>query len=54
MIYGIGVDIVEVNKIKKIIERSGDNLAKRIFRDTELEIYYKKKTPFYFYQSVFP
>lgn len=48
MIYGIGIDIVEVNKIKKIVKRSGDKLANRIFRESELNLYYKKKIQFVF------
>lgn len=42
MIYGIGVDILEIDKIKKIVESRGDRLAKRIFRDSELARYYEK------------
>lgn len=52
MIYGIGIDIVEINRIKKIIEYSGDKLAKRIFRKSELEIYYKKKILFISYPKL--
>lgn len=52
MIYGIGIDIVEINKIERIIENSGDRLAKRIFRESELKIYYKKKIQFVFYPNV--
>lgn len=43
MIYGVGIDIVEVYKIKKIVTYSGDKLAKRIFSTSEWEIYQKRK-----------
>lgn len=43
MIYGIGVDIVEVYKIKRIVACSGDKLAKRILSISELKIYQQKK-----------
>lgn len=53
MIYGIGMDIVEIKRIKKIVEWSGDKLAKRIFRASELEIYYRKKYSIRFLSSRF-
>lgn len=53
MIHGIGIDIVEINKIEKIVERSGDKLAKRIFRKSELAIYYKVKYPIRFLSKRF-
>jgi len=40
MIKGIGIDIIEVKRIKKIIERYGDRFYKRIL--TEKEIKYCK------------
>lgn len=51
--YGIGIDIVEINRIKKIVEWSGDKLAKRIFRESELEIYYQKKCSIQFLSNRF-
>lgn len=43
MIRGIGIDIVEIDKIEKVVIRFGDKLARRIFRESELKVYYKKK-----------
>lgn len=43
MIYGIGVDIVEICEIKRILSYSGDKLAKRILSMAELQMYHKKK-----------
>jgi holo-[acyl-carrier protein] synthase len=37
MIYGIGIDIVEVSRIQKALERWGDRFLKRIFTQTEIE-----------------
>jgi len=37
MIYGNGVDIVEVNRIKKAVERWGDDFLKKIFTPLELQ-----------------
>lgn len=43
MIYGVGIDIVEIYKIKKIVSYSGDKLAERIFSAAELKIYQQQK-----------
>lgn len=53
MIHGIGIDIVEINKIEQIIFRSGDKLARRVFRKSELNIYYKEKYPVRFLSKRF-
>ena len=39
MIFGIGTDIVEVNRIQASITQFGDDFAKRILTDSELESY---------------
>jgi len=44
MIYGIGVDIVDVNRFRKIIERHGDKFAKRVLADTEYSTYMQSFT----------
>lgn len=48
MIHGIGVDIVDIRKIKKIITHSGDKLATRILSESEWKIYKNKKCPVHF------
>ena len=42
MIRGVGVDIVEIARIKKVIEGRGDKLLKRLFTQRELEVMSKK------------
>ncbi|MEI6090384.1 MAG: holo-ACP synthase [bacterium] len=37
MIYGIGTDLCEVNRIKQSIEKYGDKFVKRVFTPTEIE-----------------
>ena len=37
MIYGVGTDIVEVERIEKALERFGEKFAKRILSDSELK-----------------
>jgi len=39
MIYGIGVDIVEIDRFRKIINRHGDNFAKKVLAVNEYDIY---------------
>ena len=41
MIYGVGVDIVEIERFRKIIERHDDKFAKRVLADKEYNIYLK-------------
>ncbi len=37
MIFGIGTDIIEVERIKSLAEQYGDRFLKRIFTQTEIE-----------------
>ena len=37
MIYGIGIDMVEILRIEKALERWGDRFLKRVFTDAEIE-----------------
>ena len=39
MIYGIGTDVVEVIRIKKSLDKFGDNLAKKILTEEEMKSY---------------
>ncbi len=36
MIYGMGIDLIEIDRIKKEIDRPGDAFCKRIFTDEEI------------------
>lgn len=45
MILGIGTDIVEVNRIKKVAERYMDRFLNRIFTSYEQEYCFKYKEP---------
>lgn len=37
MILGIGIDIIEINRIEKIINRWGDNFLNHVFNTEEIE-----------------
>ena len=43
MIFGIGNDVVEIERIKKIYEKFGDHFAKRILNAEEYDIFRSKK-----------
>jgi holo-[acyl-carrier protein] synthase len=36
MVYGVGVDIVNVSRIKGAIERRGERFVRRVFTDSEI------------------
>lgn len=37
MIYGMGIDLVEVERVKRIIQKHGDRFLKIIFTESEIE-----------------
>ena len=46
MIQGIGIDIIEIDRIREMIERHGDRFVLKIFTDREIEYCRSKKIPF--------
>lgn len=46
MIYGIGIDIVRIERIKRAVERWGDRFLLRIFTEGEILHCFKKKNPY--------
>lgn len=53
MIYGIGIDIVEIYKIKKIVMYRGDKLAQRILSIPEWRTYRNKNRSVHFLATRF-
>lgn len=45
MIYGIGIDLVSVSRMKAVLERWGNRFVKRVFTKGEAEICYKRAFP---------
>jgi holo-[acyl-carrier protein] synthase len=45
MIYGIGVDIIKIERFKKALERWGDRLCQRVFTQQELSACQNKAQP---------
>lgn len=43
MIVGLGTDIAEIERVEKALARSGENFARRILTDSELERFHASK-----------
>lgn len=46
MIYGIGIDIVKIERMKDVVERWGDKFLERVFTRNEISYCYKKRSPY--------
>jgi holo-[acyl-carrier protein] synthase len=46
MIYGIGIDIVKIARIKEVVEKWGEKLLRRVFTANEISYCYKKQNPY--------
>lgn len=46
MILGVGIDIIEIERIKKSVDRYGERFLNKIFTKTELEYSLKKKNKY--------
>lgn len=46
MIYGIGIDIVRIERLRKAVERWGSKFLERIFTRNEIDYCYEKKEPY--------
>ena len=45
MIYGIGVDLVQIHRMSRVLERWGDRFMKRVFTPGEIELCLKRAFP---------
>ncbi|MFZ5596056.1 MAG: holo-ACP synthase [Bacillota bacterium] len=46
LVEGIGTDIVEIYRIKNVVERSGDRFLTRVFTENELSMCLGRKNPY--------
>ena len=46
MIYGIGIDIVKIERMKTAVERWDKRFLERVFTDKEIHYAYQKKDPY--------
>ncbi|UCF57250.1 MAG: holo-ACP synthase [Deltaproteobacteria bacterium] len=45
MIYGIGIDLVNIKRVERVIERWGDRFIGRVFTPDEIAFCYKRAFP---------
>ena len=45
MIYGIGVDLIDIRRMEGVIQRWGDRFIQRVFTPGEREICYSRSSP---------
>lgn len=46
MVHGIGTDIIEIERIKRTVDRKGERFLKRVFTDSELAFCSSRENPF--------
>jgi holo-[acyl-carrier protein] synthase len=46
MIYGIGIDIVKIERMRTVVEKWGQRFLKRVFTKDEISYCYEKKEPY--------
>lgn len=46
MIYGVGIDLVKIDRMKEIVEKWGQRFLERVFTAGEISYCYEKKNPY--------
>lgn len=46
MIYGIGIDLVRIQRLKEVVEKWGDRFLSRVFTEIELTYCSQRKDPY--------
>jgi len=46
MIYGVGIDLIKIERMKEIVEKWGQRFLDRVFTKTEIAYCYEKKDPY--------
>jgi holo-[acyl-carrier protein] synthase len=46
MIYGIGIDVVHIERIRIIVDKWGQRFLKRVFTEAEISYCYTKSNPY--------
>ncbi|MBM4141687.1 MAG: holo-[acyl-carrier-protein] synthase [Nitrospira sp.] len=46
MIYGIGIDLVKIQRMKEVVEKWGQKFLERVFTKGEIAYCYEKKVPY--------
>lgn len=45
MIYGIGIDLIKIERMKEVVDKWGEKFLRRVFTETEISYCYEKKDP---------
>ncbi len=45
MIYGIGIDLVKIERMKDVVDKWGKKFLERVFTENEIAYCYEKKNP---------
>jgi holo-[acyl-carrier protein] synthase len=45
MIYGVGIDIIKIERMKQVVEKWGRKFLERVFTGNEISYCYEKKEP---------
>lgn len=53
MIYGIGVDVVEPHRVKRLLDKYGERFARRVLTECEWTRYEKTTNPVFFIANRF-
>lgn len=46
MIYGVGIDLVKIERMKDVVDRWGRKFLERVFTQSEISYCYAKKNPY--------
>jgi len=46
MIYGVGIDLVKIERMKDVVDRWGRKFLERVFTKNEISYCYEKKNPY--------
>ena len=44
-LFGIGIDLVQIDRMERMLEKHGDSFAKKVFHENELKIFQNAKHP---------
>ncbi|NCO68753.1 MAG: holo-[acyl-carrier-protein] synthase [Nitrospirae bacterium CG_4_10_14_0_8_um_filter_41_23] len=47
MIYGVGIDLVKIERMKEVVEKWGQRFLERVFTENEISYCYEKKNPYF-------
>lgn len=51
--YGVGVDIIEIERVARVLERRGDNFLRHVFLDSEVAYCASRRNPARHYAARF-